>query len=237
MAIQAESLPSLSQKPTTRDYIASTLQDEIITGRYLPGQRLVERELAERFNVSSIPIREALQVLETQGLVVKQPNRGCSVVDLSQAEIEQICELREVLEPKVAEWAACRMTPEGALVLTDRMARLQAAAERIDLPAYYAADIQFHRAIWELSGNEYAARTLDTIVGALFASGLRASRGVELRSECEKHERLLRALVEGRPSDAGILLRNIASGLRGQIRRYSVAVSVTATAEQRREID
>lgn len=205
---------------TTRDQITSALQAEIITGRYQPGQRLVERELAERFGVSSIPIREALQVLETQGLVVKQPNRGCSVVNLSPKEIEQMCELRDVLEPKVAEWAACRMDAAGARVLKQRAQKLHDAAERQDYSGFYAADMEFHRAFWELSGNDYAARMLESVVGSLFASGLRTAWGIDLALEYGKHERLLRALVEGRPSDAALLLSDIAGGFRGKLRTY-----------------
>jgi len=205
---------------STRDQIAARLQAEIITGKYQPGQRLVERELAERFNVSSIPIREALQVLETQGLVVKQPNRGCSVVNLRPDEIEQMCELRDVLEPKVAEWAACRMDTEGSQRLVAQAELLRQAAEVQDLSAFYAADIDFHRIFWELSGNDYAARMLESVVGSLFASGLRAARGIDLRLEYNKHERLLRALVEGRPSDAALLLGNIAGSFRGTLRSH-----------------
>lgn len=205
---------------TTRDQITAALQAEIISGHYQPGQRLVERELAERFGVSSIPVREALQVLETQGLVVKQPNRGCSVVNLSPNEIEQMCELRDVLEPKVAEWAACRMDASGAIVLERRAEELRKAAERQDYSGFYAADMEFHRAFWELSGNEYAARMLESVVGSLFASGLRTAWGIDLSIEYAKHERLLRALVEGRPSDAALLLSNIAGGFRSKLRTY-----------------
>ena len=208
---------------STRDQISARLQAEIITGKYQPGQRLVERELAERFNVSSIPIREALQVLETQGLVIKQPNRGCSVVKLRPEEIEQMCELRDVLEPKVAEWAACRMDAEGSQRLLAQAELLREAAEAQDLPAFYAADIDFHRTFWELSGNDYAARMLEAVVGSLFASGLRAARGIDLRFEYSKHERLLRALVDGRPSDAALLLGNIAGSFRGTLRSHIAA--------------
>ena len=201
-----------------RDHIAATLQSEIITGNYLPGQRLVERELAARFGVSSIPVREALQVLETQGLVAKLPNRGCSVVDLSRDEIEQMCELRATLEPKVAEWAACRMDASGAKLLTAQAERLKAAANAADRSEFYAADIDFHRTFWELSGNIYAARVLESVVGSLFASGLRSAEGIDLEQEFLKHDRLLRALVEGRPSDAALLLSGIAGGFRGKLR-------------------
>src|SRR5580765_167519 len=91
--------------------IVEVLQREIIAGGFRPGQRLVERELIKRFGVSSIPIREALQELENRGLVVKRHNCGCSVVQLTPTELGRICELRRVLEPKVMEWAAARITP------------------------------------------------------------------------------------------------------------------------------
>ncbi|MCW5964001.1 MAG: GntR family transcriptional regulator [Bryobacterales bacterium] len=215
--MSATLLPSTTRL-SMRDQIASVLQGEIITGKYSPGQRLVERELSERFRVSSIPIREALQVLETQGLVVKQPNRGCSVVDLSTEELAQMNELRALLEPKVAEWAACRMTEAGARKLTEQASRLQRAAAAQDRSAFYAADMEFHRTFWELSGNLYAARILESVVGAVFVSGLRAAVEIDLSMEYAKHDRLLRALVEGRPSDASLLLSSIAGDFRGKLR-------------------
>ena len=123
-----------------------------------------------------------------------------------------------MLEPKVAEWAACRMDEAGAQRLVEKAERLKQAAEEQNLSAFYEHDIEFHRIFWELSGNEHAARTLESVVGSLFASGLRAARGIDLALEYAKHERLLRALVEGRPSDAAILLRTIAGGFRGKLR-------------------
>src|SRR6202162_6188334 len=94
--------------------IVEVLQRDIIGGKLKPGQRLVERELIRRFGISSIPIREALQELQNRGLAVKRHNCGCSVVHLSRVEVARICELRRVLEPQVVEWAAARITKEGA---------------------------------------------------------------------------------------------------------------------------
>ncbi len=202
---------------STRDRIATALQAEIITGRYAPGQRLVERELSERFRVSSIPVREALQVLEAQGLLVKQPNRGCSVVKLSPQEVEQACELRAALEPRMAEWAACRMTDAGARQLEAAALQLKRAAKAHDRAAFYAADIEFHRAFWQVSGNQYAARMLDSVMVALFVSGLRIAGGIDFVQEYAKHERLLRALLDGRPSDASLILTSIAGDFRVKV--------------------
>src|SRR5882757_6118181 len=110
--------PSAPIRPKSLgEEIVEVLQREIIAGDFRPGQRLVERELIKRFGVSSIPIREALQELENRGLVVRRHNRGCSVIQMTPHEAARICELRRVLEPKVVEWAAERITPAAAAAL------------------------------------------------------------------------------------------------------------------------
>src|SRR5258706_7210083 len=148
--------------------IANKLQSEIIAGPYEPGDRLVERQIGERFGVSSIPVREALQILETRGLVVKRPNYGCTVIDLSIEEMAQMCELRELLEPKVVEWAACRRTEIGLEALRGRLSLLREAAESGSLTSFFSEDLEFHRCLWDLAGNPSAASALATVVGCLF---------------------------------------------------------------------
>ena len=192
------------------DEIATALQSEIISGLYTPGQRLVERELSRRFDVSSIPVREALFELERRGLVSRQPNKGCSVIDLSAAELDQICEMRELLEPKAAEWAACRMTDEGRDLLRAQLKRLEQPALARNFPEFFHEDLRFHKIMWELSGNRFAVSALETVVGSLFACGLRDAEGLDLEFEFNKHVRLVNALVDGRPCDASKMLEEIA---------------------------
>src|SRR5215510_2476231 len=116
--------PGLNSKSLGEE-IVDELQREIISGGFQPGQRLVERELIRRFGVSSIPVREALQELENRGLVVKRYNCGCSVVQLTPKEVARICDLRRVLEPKVMEWAAERITPQTSAALQKQLGRLK----------------------------------------------------------------------------------------------------------------
>ncbi|MGH9673242.1 MAG: GntR family transcriptional regulator [Bryobacteraceae bacterium] len=198
--------------------VANTLQAEIISGQYTPGQRLVERQLGERFQVSSIPVREALQILETRGLVMKRLNRGCTVIDLSVEEMVQMCELRDLLEPKVAEWAACRRTEAEVERLREHLARLREAAQSGSLARFFSEDLEFHRCLWDLADNPSAARALMTVVGCLFACGLRQA-DVDLRHQYAKHERLFQAIADSRPSDAALLLADISAGFRGQLHR------------------
>ena len=83
---------------TLRDEIIEALQQAIILGERQPGEPLVERELAEQFGVSSIPVREALQELENRGLATKRPNYSCCVIELAPEELNQMFELRALLE-------------------------------------------------------------------------------------------------------------------------------------------
>jgi DNA-binding GntR family transcriptional regulator len=198
--------------------IANTLQSEIICGEYAPGERLVERQISERFRASSIPVREALQILEARGLVIKRPNRGCSVVDLSVEELAQMCELRDLVEPEVIAWAACRRTEAGIEALRVRLALLRDAAESGSLPRFFSEDLEFHRCLWDLAGNPFASRALVTVVGCLFACGLRNAE-VDLRYQYAKHERLFQAIVDSRPTDAALLLKDISAGFRSLLYR------------------
>jgi len=200
--------------------IANRLQAEIISGPYTPGERLVERQIGERFEVSSIPVREALQILETRGLVMKRLNRGCTVIDLSVEEMVQMCELRDLLEPKVAEWAACRRTEAELEELRARLARLREAAESGNLSRFFSEDLEFHLCLWKLANNPSAARALTTVLGCLFACGLR-SAALDLREQYAKHQRLFQAIADSRPSDAALLLTDISAGFRSQLYRIS----------------
>jgi DNA-binding GntR family transcriptional regulator len=209
------------QPKSLAESIADIVQREIVAGELGPGQRLVERELIDRFGVSSIPVREALRELESRGLVVRKVNCGCSVVELSAKEALRMCELRRALEPKVVEWAASRVTPEGAAELRRQLDRLKHAAETEDYAEFFQEDMKFHRIIWQMGDNPYAVRALESVLGSLFASGLiRRGQpdGVNLKLEVAKHERLLDAICEFDGQRASLLLLEIAAGFEKHLR-------------------
>ena len=191
--------PDTLQPKSLREEIVEIVQREIIAGHFRPGQRLVERELVKRFGVSSIPIREALQELENRGLVVRRHNVGCSVIQLTPREAARICELRRVLEPKVMEWAAERISPGIAAALRVQLVLVEEAALTGNWSRYFQEDLKFHRMIWQAADNGYATRALEAVVGSLFASGIiggRDAAAIDLRAEAAKHRRLLDAVCE-----------------------------------------
>ena len=208
-----------------RDDIVHYLQRDIITGVFQPGQRIVERELINRFGVSSIPVREALQDLESRGLLVRRVNYGYSVVQLDYTEALRICELRRLLEPQVVEWAAARITPTGIKELERQLGEMKSAARDGDMAAFFHADLLFHRLVWKSSGNVYAAKALDTALGTLFASGLarseRAAKAgtavgklgpIDRLAEVEKHQRMAKAIKARDGELASRILLEISSG-------------------------
>lgn len=196
-----------------REQIADVLERHIISGKYQPGERMVERNLARQFGVSSIPIREALQDLENRGLVVKRHNYGCSVVALSSEEAGRLCDLRRVLEPEVMRWAAERMTKDGVALLQQELSAMQAAAESGDHAEFFHCDWRFHAGIWEIAGNRYAAKALHSAIGSLFASGVirgKQSGELNLPQEVKKHAKLLKALASRDGDRAAATLMEIA---------------------------
>jgi DNA-binding GntR family transcriptional regulator len=212
-------LPGNRRKPFGEE-IASALQREIIGGLLKPGQRIVERQIVERFGVSSIPVREALQLLESRGLLVRRHNAGCSVIKLTKREAGRICEIRRLLEPQVVRWAAERITQEAAERLREQFRRLEQTAAQRDFACFFQEDVVFHRMIWEAADNPYATRSMEIIVGSLFASGLIGAEqraAIDIRAEVEKHRRLLEAICAHDAPAAHSALLEIATGFESHV--------------------
>ncbi len=204
-----------------RDEIVEALQRAIIFGTYKPGVPLVERELAEQFGVSSIPVREALQELESRGLVTKRANYSCCVIELTAEELNQMFELRALLEPQVMQWAGERMNAAQAASLQPLVDDLRRAAEAKDCAQFFYQDLCLHRRIWELSGNRYAAQALEKTVLPLFAFGLMRDHHadkIDLKQEVKKHEQMVQALCKGQGERAATALLRIAKGVETHVR-------------------
>lgn len=138
----------------------------IVEGRLRPGERLVEQRLAEELELSRTPIREALRMLQSEGLVRFEPNRGARVRSLTIADIDDLYELRGRLEAMAAELAAVRATPDQLDRLTAAEADFAAAAHAAsggDLEAIRAVFHQndvFHLTVLEAAHHERLTQVL-----------------------------------------------------------------------------
>ena len=102
------------------------------------------------------------------------------------------------------------MTSDGQRRLQDQLLKLTRAAEAGDLAEFFYEDLQFHKTLWAISGNRYAARALEAMMGSLFAAGLMRAHAIDLRAEVDKHHKLVSALLAGKPHLAAEILTGIA---------------------------
>lgn len=134
--------------------IYRTLRERILSNELISGTRLVLRQLANQFDTSDIPVREALRMLERDGLVEMIPYRGARVTTLTAREIEETYFIRGHLESIATGLAAERITEAEVAVLDGLMVRMRAAVEAQDGPGFSELNQEFHRTIIAACGNE-----------------------------------------------------------------------------------
>jgi DNA-binding GntR family transcriptional regulator len=153
---------------TLKSHVYTTLRDAIVSGRYKPGQRLKESQLAREFNISRIPVREALTKLHEQGLVMSHERRGMFVTALAEEDVQRINSLRLVLEAEALRLCAAHMTNGVAARLTQLVEQMDNWAPNSHIDSA-AIDLEFHRTMWSATGNPYLVKALDSVTTVLFA--------------------------------------------------------------------
>ncbi len=195
---------TMTDPKSQRDAYALVLE-AIDSGLYKPGDRLVESELAERFGVSRTPIREALQRMETQSLLVRD-GRSLIVASLDHNQLAELYVVRGELEGLAARLAAKHATREEVRVLRDT---LEADRALVDDPqALSRANRRFHRQIHLASHNRFLVQQLDLVHRsmALLASTSLAVEG-RSRGTLEEHEAIVGAIEAGDGEAADAALR------------------------------
>ncbi|MEZ4867034.1 MAG: GntR family transcriptional regulator [Caldilineaceae bacterium] len=147
--------------------LTDLLRGQIIGGRLPQGTRLVEQELADLLGISRMPARDALINLEHEGLVVSKPN-GRYVIELDQSDIEQLFQVRLVLERLAVAQAAQQRSPTADAALQANLQRMREAIARNDQDAYAQSDLEAHQMIWLQANNPYLLKMLNSIIGPIF---------------------------------------------------------------------
>ena len=155
----------LAQYATMPEIIYQRLREEILTGHMAAGENLNQVELADRFGFSRVPVREALKRLESEGLVVLQPHRGYFVTSLDIDEIEEIFEIRMMLEERAAYYATLHRTAEDV----DALHQLLDALDEItvgtsdDVATWAAYNREFHDRLFQPSRRRHLCRFADIL--------------------------------------------------------------------------
>lgn len=132
------------QPRTMVEQAAEAIVGAAVRGVFLPGDRLVEAEIARDLNISRVPVREALRLLESQGIVTNTPYKGMRLMTLSNERVRELVSVRTALERLAAEQMLARKQPDAMDALQVAMSRLRDATRRTDRIELAAADIEFH---------------------------------------------------------------------------------------------
>ncbi|WP_051299618.1 GntR family transcriptional regulator [Arthrobacter castelli] len=182
-----------------REIVSGEIRTRILNGVYPPGSRLVERDLADEFEVSRFPVREALRILTQEGFVENLPTRGIVVKQLNRREVEEIFDLREALEGLASRLAAKRVASGEVNALESLVESSRKALLSGDLDTAHQSNSAFHDEIISFSGNE----TLQDILGPLMGRLHWIFRQVsDFERVCREHETLREAIDSGDPDRA-----------------------------------
>ncbi|WP_309066878.1 GntR family transcriptional regulator [Microbacterium sp.] len=182
-----------------REVIRDTLRNRIFEGAYAPGMRLVERDLAAEFNVSRLPVREALRMLQQEGLVTEPATKGSVVAKLDEDEVEDLFSVRSALEVLACRLAAQRATPEDIDRLSGLVAQAKDALARGSLAETHALNSEFHDEVTRIAGNPFLRTALEPLQGRMHWL-FRHVR--DLPELVDEHQRLLEAIASGDPERA-----------------------------------
>ena len=148
---------------TIRDQVYQILRDEICAGKYAPGSWLQETELTEYLGVSRSPVREALRRLVADGLLMEIPNKGVFVKEFTCRDIDEIFDMRVMLEPYAIRKSRSRMTSARLQKLFDILEELEHTHAAQELAVYTQSDEILHNRIVELSENSLVISTYDRV--------------------------------------------------------------------------
>ena len=136
-----------------RDVVFQTLRGAILKGDLKPGERLMELQLASKLGVSRTPIREAIRMLEQEGLAVTIPRKGAEVAKMTEKDMEDVLEIRLSLEGLAVRLSCEKITPAALQELKVAMEDFEAKTRSGQFVEMAKADVKFHEILYKASNN------------------------------------------------------------------------------------
>ena len=146
-----------------RDVVFNTLRQAILRGELKPGERLMELQLAAKLGVSRTPIREAIRMLEQEGLAVTIPRKGAEVAKMTEKDMEDVLQIRDALDELAAAIACEQMTKEQLDALKNTMREFEESTKTGDVKRIAQADVEFHDIIYQATGNPKLVTMLNNL--------------------------------------------------------------------------
>jgi DNA-binding GntR family transcriptional regulator len=218
------------------DEVAEELRERIYAGSYALGAKLRQEQLAEDLQVSRTPLREALRVLESEGLLHSEPGRGVRVVGADVTKVFAAYQLREMIDGLAARLAAETPDAEARAALAQRLPAQRAALAPWSPSAYTRENVAFHLAVIELAGNEFltAQATIVRMTSQVFTPVALIEPAYATQAVAQ-HEQIQSAIATGDSAAAEWLAR---IHIRSTMRRISIELNSAHPAPvEREEVD
>lgn len=191
------------------EVIFRQMEGMILSGSIQPGERINESRIANLLGVSRAPIREAMRLLASSGILEMQANRGMFVREIKIREVDELYDIRAALDALAGEKAAESIDEGHLRVLEKWMREMAACVEANDTGAYFRANLDFHTAIVEVAGNENLLSIYEGICKrmSLFRRVSLSLPG-QLSVSLQRHRLILEAITSRDPLRAAAVLRN-----------------------------
>ncbi|MDT7707419.1 MAG: hypothetical protein QOG20_3026 [Pseudonocardiales bacterium] len=177
--------------------LVGLIRSLILTGTIAPGEKILPKQIQERFGVSHIPVREALRALEAEGLVVTVPRRGTTAAQVSLGELREVYAMRRLLEPPLMAQAV-RLRSTEAVVAAQEARRRLAAESAADLDTFLARHREFHWLLIQPTVQAVGRRVLEQlwVVSERYVRMSVAAHQADVKATHD-HDTLLQAFVSG----------------------------------------
>ncbi|MES0884851.1 GntR family transcriptional regulator [Roseibium sp. SCP14] len=198
-------MSDMSEAKSTAIPIYETLKDEIVTSVLLPGEALRQEEIAKRFGVSKIPVREALLKLEIDGFVLFRKNKGATVREMSSNEVLNLMDIRIALECKALELSVPNMIPSDFARAKDVLDDYSAQS---DSKSWSEHNIAFHQTLYEPCDNPSLLQMIADVRARLGPfTNMLVSEASGLERPHQEHQNILAACEAGKTEEAVELLK------------------------------
>ena len=193
-----------------RDVVFRTLRRQILMGELKPGERLMEVKLTKKLGVSRTPVREAIHMLEIEGLAKVVPRKGASVSDITEEDLQDVLEVRCALEELAVELACARRSEEDIVSIKRAARAFMEATKTENISEMAEMDVEFHNHIFSATGN----KRLIQLVGNL------SERMYRYRIEYLKNKAVYEGLIREHNDIIRYIESNAPSEARGAIRKH-----------------
>jgi DNA-binding GntR family transcriptional regulator len=203
----APATPDTLRNVSRSEFVFASLRDAIWEGRFAPGERIAEEEIAQYLGVSRTPVRDALRRLQERGMLVVGASRSLVVAELSKQQVLELYAMREILEGSAARFAAQHASEAEIGILHRVLDEFGTHAD--DARMLISLNRRFHRAVCEAAHNRYLIATLDGMHDALALLHSNTFRLPNRRTESDaEHRRIVRAIARRNADEAEQAARN-----------------------------